>query len=65
MTSYRDRQAEFRRQKRAEGFTESNIWLSPQDKLVLEREASKSGLSKNEVIRLALRKAFSEEHTTQ
>jgi hypothetical protein len=33
MTAYSARMAEFRRQKKAEGFTESNIWLSPQDKL--------------------------------
>lgn len=54
-------QAEFRRQKREQGFAESSIWLSPEEKLLVERKASETGLSKSDVIRQALRKAYSEE----
>ena len=61
MSSTKDRMAEFRRLKKQEGFIESTIWLSPEDRGVIEGEAKRTGMSKSDVIRLALRRAFTEE----
>lgn len=63
MSSKRDRMAEFRRLKKQEGFIESTIWLSPEDREVIEGEAKRTGMSRSDVIRIAVRRAFTEEQT--
>ena len=63
MSSQRSRMAEFRRLKKQEGFLESTIWLSPEDRKVLDEEAKRTGMSRSDVIRVAVRRAFMEETT--
>ena len=63
MSSQRSRMAEFRRLKKQAGFLESTIWLSPEDRKVLDEEAKRTGMSRSDVIRVAVRRAFMEETT--
>ncbi|OCP22022.1 hypothetical protein BC361_26000 [Ensifer sp. LC54] len=53
--------AEFRRVKRAEGFLESTVWLSPEERLMVEKKVGETGMSKSDVVRQALRLAFGDE----
>lgn len=64
MSSTKDRVAAFRRLKKLEGFTESTVWLSQEDRQVIEDQARQTGLSKSDIIRIAVRRAFVENGIT-
>ena len=53
--------AELRRRRREEGYVESNVWFSPEEVRIIEHQASATGLTKSEIIRMALRKAYEQE----
>lgn len=45
----------FREAKKEEGFTQHSIWLAPEEHRVIELQVAKTGMTKQDVIRQALR----------
>lgn len=56
-----NRMAKFRQAKKEEGFVQQNVWLAPEEQEIVDRQATKTGMTKAEVIRMALRKAYTQD----
>lgn len=51
----------FRQAKKQEGYVQQNVWLSPEERKLVDEQANTTGLTKSEIIRNALRVAYSQE----
>ena len=51
----------FRQAKKEEGYVQQNVWLAPEERKLIDRQASATGQTKSEIIRMALRMAYSQE----